>query len=320
MELTPQQLQINPEFRLMVAPMSEAKRLKQEKWMAHRGQSLPIRVWEETILVDYETHSYSLAHGLPLRVSRVLLKTYEDAVIWICRDQLKRKDLTEEMRKYLIGKLYRVEKRLGASERSAARGAIRAGEKPIEFMQTPTMQEATAIQIAKRIGADHCISYETVRKYNNYASAIDYLYALEPLFVQKILQGAIHISHETLMEIKEMNRVELTRIARYFLDENERKPTFAKYRAKQDEKKANRRNTVILAGSVKEMPDYDPDAEIVSLALTIPSWIGSIQRTKRNTDYSKISDKARARSICQLQELSDAAESLRIILKEEPYG
>ena len=41
------------------------------------------------------------------------------------------------------------------------------------------------------------------------------------------------------------------------------------------------------------MPDFDPDAEITGLTLTIPSWTSSINRTRNHTDLNSISLKAR---------------------------
>ena len=281
---------------------------------------MPIRVWEDTILVDYETYSYSLAHRLPLCVSRVLLKTYEDAVIWICRDQLKRKDLTEEMRKYLLGKLFRTEKKRGAMERTAARDAIRAGEVRWEIMQTPAMQEASAVHTADRISREYHISRETTRKYGRYSSYLDQLYVHEPAFIQRILQGVIYLSYENLSVIQAMNRAEIASVARYFLDEKERKPTFFKYQAKQEEIKAKSRKKVIPAGSIKEMPAFDPDAAVASLVLTIPSWVGSIQRAEKNTDFAQISERVRGQLICELDKLAFAMEGLLAKLKEAQHG
>lgn len=50
-----------------------------------------------------------------------------------------------------------------------------------------------------------------------------------------------------------------------------------------------------LAGSVKDMPAYDPDSEILSLAFTIPSWINSIDRTRSAANLAEVSSNARHR-------------------------
>lgn len=315
------ELRIDPEFRRLVAPIQEADRLKQEKWTTRRRHSLPIRVWENTILVDYEAYFYSQAKGLSIRTSQVFLKSYDDAVNWICRNQLKRTDIAEEMRKYLIGKLYLTERALGAKERAAARSAIRAGEEAPEYIYTTAMQEATATNKASRIGAEYHIASETVKKYGRYTSCLDQLFAQAPAFIQKILQGKIYLSHESLMTIQAMNRAELISVTRYFLDETERNPTFNKYRVKQEkERKEKARKKPVLPGSVKEMPDYDPDAVVTSLALTIPSWVGSIQRAEKNTDFAQISERARNSLMHELYALVYAIESILSQLEEDLHG
>lgn len=40
--------------------------------------------------------------------------------------------------------------------------------------------------------------------------------------------------------------------------------------------------------SVKDMPSYDPDAEIASLTLTIPAWVSSIRRVNQSVNFSAI--------------------------------
>lgn len=37
----------------------------------------------------------------------------------------------------------------------------------------------------------------------------------------------------------------------------------------------------------KIMPDYDPDADLAGLKLTIPSWIGSIERVRNSGNFEK---------------------------------
>lgn len=304
-------LRIDPEFRALVAPVWEIERIKREIRIERLGEAASVRVWNDTVLVDYDTYSFCCTRNWPMRRSAIRLDSREEAIIWICRDQLKRADLTVEMTKYLIGKQYLMEKQ----RRRAEKSAIRKNGCPIE-----SLTENTALQTAERIGMEYHISVETVRKYGRYAYRIDQLTALEPKFVQRILQGTIYLSYENVVVIAAMNRAEIAAIARYFLDENETKPTFLKYRKKRDEKKEKRRNKVVPAGSIKEMPAFDPDAVVASLALTIPSWVSSIQRTEKNTEFSLISGQARSQLLCELARLADAIEDLLAILEEEAHG
>lgn len=67
---------------------------------------------------------------------------------------------------------------------------------------------------------------------------------------------------------------------------------------------------------IKNMPDYDPDAEVTGLTLTIPSWATSLSRTRRNTDLSSISLKARMNLEHALFNLQATIEELLQAIKE----
>ncbi len=302
-------LRIDPEFRRLVAPIQEADRLKQEKWITRRGHSLPIRVWRDTILVDYDTYSFCSSHNIPSYISNLHIKNREEAVIWICRNQLDRKDLAEEMTRYLIGRYFLAMKAIRTKN---ALDDKQEGQK--------SGKKASVSIIYEQIGRLYNVSPGTVKKYSIYALALDHLYAIEPVFVQQILQGVIHLSHENLVVIREMKRVEVAAVARYFLDEKVKTPTFSKYMAIKAAKKEERPKSTILAGTIKEMPEYDPDAAVASLALTIPSWVGSIQRAEKNTDFAQISEKARNGLMHELYALIYAIESILSQLEENLHG
>ena len=71
------------------------------------------------------------------------------------------------------------------------------------------------------------------------------------------------------------------------------------------------------APSIKDMPQYDPDSEVASLALTIPSWISSMKRVSNASDMSKVSDNAKARLRNELDRLGNAIFDMFDVLKEE---
>lgn len=110
-------------------------------------------------------------------------------------------------------------------------------------------------------------------------------------------------------------------MTRYFLKTTDRRPTYIKFRAMLEE---NRRKEAVVAtapptGTIKDMPVYDPDGEVCSLALTIPSWIGSINRTQSVSDFTKVSESAGAKLIYELDRLVFTVEGIRAKLVEEVY-
>ena len=61
---------------------------------------------------------------------------------------------------------------------------------------------------------------------------------------------------------------------------------------------------------IKQMPAYDPDAEIISLALTIPSWIDSIKRKCCNISLENNSSQAVDKLIIALTNLCNESSTI----------
>lgn len=74
-----------------------------------------------------------------------------------------------------------------------------------------------------------------------------------------------------------------------------------------------------MCPGIKDMPTYDPDGEVCSLALTIPSWISSIDRTQSVSDFEKVSESAGAKLIYELDHLVYAVQGIRSKLVKEVY-
>ncbi len=70
---------------------------------------------------------------------------------------------------------------------------------------------------------------------------------------------------------------------------------------------------------IKQMPEYDPDAELSSLNLTIPMWIRSMKRSVSIINFKEASTNARKKLSDTLTDLKDAADELEEKLKENTY-
>lgn len=58
------------------------------------------------------------------------------------------------------------------------------------------------------------------------------------------------------------------------------------------------------------MPEYNPDAEVTGLTLTIPTWGTSIYRILNQSDLRNITPQARDKLILALSDLQKAIEDL----------
>ena len=68
------------------------------------------------------------------------------------------------------------------------------------------------------------------------------------------------------------------------------------------------------------MPEFDPDAEISSLTLTIPSWQSSIERAKNTADLTSVSPQAKGNLVRALNELSNTIADLLLEMEDNENG
>ena len=313
-------LRVHPDLRFLVAPFSEQVHQELKSHLLQNGCSTPIRVWENIVLVDYEAFEICKTNGIPMSISRIRLGSMEEATAWVCKNQLQRKDIPEKMRQYLIGKRFLVEKALGAHEAAKGRRSA-SSELTTTIIVDTNPYDATATKTCERLGLEYHISFVTVRKYGISAGILDHIRSKEPALAEKILSGKIKISHEHLVEISQLSPVEFSRMTRYFLTTTDHRPTYMKFRAmlEENQKKDAAPVTSPPTGTIKDIPAYDPDGEVCSLALTIPSWIGSINRTQTVSDFTKVSESAGAKLIYELDRLVYTVDGIRAKLVKEVY-
>lgn len=68
--------------------------------------------------------------------------------------------------------------------------------------------------------------------------------------------------------------------------------------------------------AIKTMPSFDPDAEVTGLALTIPSWKSSIERTRTAANLTIVSPDAKDRLGKELESLESAVQGMLKAIKE----
>ena len=68
---------------------------------------------------------------------------------------------------------------------------------------------------------------------------------------------------------------------------------------------------------MKDAPVFDPDAELIGLTLTIPSWGSSIERAMSSADLSLASKNAKYKLIDALTYLRIKIDDVLSAIKEE---
>jgi len=310
-------LKINELYRRLVPPLSTAELKQLEKNIIHDGCREPLCVWNNTILDGHNRYEICLRLQIPFTIRRIYFKNNEEAIAWICANQLGRRNITDETRKYLIGKRYEMEKILGAHNAVGINQHKIKEAKP-KLSVEPAFERHSS-RTSTRLGEEYHISHSTVEKYGVYACALDALSKTVPEFMPKVLSNQIRISHESIIEFSQLSPKEVLRLSTYIFDNSNDHVGYSDIRniLPRRQNPINQLTSTQPTGSIKDMPTYDPDGEISSLTLTIPSWISSINRTRSIANFSEISNYACSNLEKELLELKETINIMLTVIKEE---
>ena len=292
-------LNIDKDFKNLIRPLQKNEYLQLEANLLADGCRDPIITWDGFIIDGHNRYEICSRHQISYSVITMDFNCRESAIAWICANQLGRRNITEETRKFLIGMQYESEK-LAHSFKNV-NGKNQYGESKNQTpYETSDLNEATSPPsghaTAQRIAQENHISNGTVLKYAIYTRALEAIGQKAPEIVPKILSGRYKISHKNLIDVSQLTPDEIKKVGRRI--ERSQQP-FVQYNSTRKEIQ----NTVGQTNpsthpslpSVKDMPAFDPDAGITALTLTVPSWESSIKRTRSNTDFDSISNHAKGK-------------------------
>ena len=311
-------LKIDPEFKGLIKGLQTKEYLQLESNIPADGCREAIITWNGIIIDGHNRYEICTRHNIPFRIQEMDFDCREAVIAWICANQLGRRNISEEMRKYLIGVQYHTEK-IVASNRNA-RGVNQYSIEDLMGQNFPPypFEKQLTHRTAERIAEENHISRATVQKYATYSKALDEIGKHEPKLVQKILSGAYKISHNNVVELSKRTHEEIKRVNQK-IDKNS--PPFNQYKCTRNALGTGKRELIPSKypqkPSVKDMTEYDPDSKISSLTLTIPSWSSSIERTRNTADLSAISSNAKNNLIDVLYNLQDAIDAMLIAIKED---
>jgi len=308
-------LTIDPEFKQLIPPLLQTERTQLEENILRDGCREPIALWGNIIIDGHNRYEICRKHNIPFNTVQVSIHNREEAIAWICANQLGKRNISDESRRYLIGKRYAMEKILGAHN-SAGTNQYSKTEVRAKLLPEP-QYDRTASRTRERLGKEYHISHATVLKYENYSEALDYLSGIVPDLIAKVLSGQVKISQENILELAKMPPLEIRRLSAQISKRNE---PFVGYsdarRVIPGKLEAPAKPIYTPNVSIKNMPEYDPDAEVSSLTLTIPSWVSSIIRTRSTANLNEITPEAKTKLEKGLIGLRETVDEMLDVIKE----
>lgn len=280
------QLQIDSDFRDIICPMTQAERLQLEDNILTDGCREPLIVWNGTIIDGHNRYEICHRHKIPFAIREIQFDYKEAAIAWICANQLGRRNLTEETRKFLIGMQYESEKVANTMRNAQGINQYTEIENP-KHSKPGSIRHITALRVAE----EHALSHATVQKYGAFTRAVSEIQKKAPDIATNILSGRYKISHQNIITLSQMSPENMQKVGQRLEEERE---NFTHYNTTRREIQFNNTLDVGPSGpSVKDMPAFDPDAEITGLVLTMPSWTRSIDRVRKNTDFPSTTSQAK---------------------------
>jgi N6-adenosine-specific RNA methylase IME4 len=182
------ELCILPEIQQRLLPLRDEELRELERSVLEEGIRDPLVVWRkdgQLILVDGH-HRYELAkkHGLKFQMVERRFESLDEVLIWVDRNQLGRRNLTDEQRTVVIGRLYKAVKQ--NTILNLKRFQTENGDR-VDKLSTRSGSAATAKAIAEQVG----VNEKTVRRAEKFADAVEALREVSPQAAERVLRGEI---------------------------------------------------------------------------------------------------------------------------------
>lgn len=178
------QLKIDPEFQSKIPPLQFEEEQQLEQNIIAEGRLLnPIITWNGYILDGHTRYRILKKHGfIKFEVEEILLANKYEALAWICKNQLGRRNLSPERKKFLLGKEYESTKLAVGAPLGSKHGIRKCGQNDHIFTESRTCQ---------RIASEHGVGEKTVRRAEKYSQGIDAAEEAVPGAQEEILTGRI---------------------------------------------------------------------------------------------------------------------------------
>lgn len=188
------QLRIDPEFESRIPPLTDDEFKQLEENILADGVIInPIIVWDGVIIDGHNRFRIVEKHPhITFTTCEREFNDRHDALAWICKNQLGRRNLTFQQKKYLIGKQFEAEKQRQGTNNQYVQAKS-------EKCQVGTFQNS--VDTAERIAQENGIGRRSVFRAEEFAKAVDIADEIEPGIRSEILAGKIKTTEKEVQAL-----------------------------------------------------------------------------------------------------------------------
>lgn len=190
------ELKIDPEFESIIPPLTDEEFNQLRENILEKDEVInPILTWNNVIIDGHNRWKIIRENpGIPFNTYEMIFADRNDAKEWIIKNQLGRRNITNEQRLRLIGQMQENRKKShGASDGFRGNQTVK--------VQIEPLPKSTAAQIAEEVG----VSESTVKRAEKFSKGIDAIQDVSPEAAQKILKGGSGVTKAEVMSVPEMD-------------------------------------------------------------------------------------------------------------------
>ena len=208
-------LKIDPEFQSQIPPLTDDEFKQLEENILKAGKLLsPLIVWNNTLVDGHNRYAILQKHPeiyfstMPLRFAN-----REEALAWICKNQLGRRNLTSEQKKFLIGKQYSVEHRKPGGNGNNQHTAAAKKTAPEELCQIDTIPPTAAeASVRKQIAERNNVSESYVARSEKFMRGVEIMEQMVPGMQEKILSGQFKVRDADMHRLAKADYIDRQKI------------------------------------------------------------------------------------------------------------
>lgn len=206
------ELKIDKEFKEKIPPLTDAEFEQLRENILSDGEVYePIVTWNG-VIVDGHNRWRVIQENpeIPFRTKEMDFADKWAAFEWMYRKQLGRRNLTEQQKAYMIGKMYEARKN--------TQGGTGANQYTVDKEQTgQNVHSATRREIkdgtSGEIGKEFGIDSKTVRRNEQFAKGLDAIADVSKEAADKILKGESRVAKSDVSEMREATSEEVKEFA-----------------------------------------------------------------------------------------------------------
>ena len=189
-------LKIDPEFQNQIPPLTDDEYKQLEENILKEGKLLsPLIVWNNTLVDGHNRYEIVQEHPeISFSTMPLPFESREEVLSWICKNQLGRRNLTPEQKKFLIGKQYSVEHRKPGGNGNNQYTATTQEAVQEELYQIDTIPPTSAeASIRKQIAERNNVSESYVVRSEKFMRGVEIIEQMMPGTKEKILSGQFKV-------------------------------------------------------------------------------------------------------------------------------